>query len=176
MRMRKGLWAAIAALVLTGGALAQDSVSDGEAVKLFSLPPPPPLSPSDTPAAPGLREAPAKMTALMAPPPPRACITAEQYNKAAGGSGCSCTCQEYARKPVSDTCDIACGGHPQCWMPKPTDAEVNAEFDKVMQNQPAAIARASSSLSAEERDNLRAGIGMLRAFEWSEARKCPSGN
>lgn len=147
---------------LIGAVMAQDSVSGK-----YTVAPDPPAA-----AAPGAA-ARKQAAALMAPPPPRAqCISAEEFNRAALGSGCSCTCEEYARKPVSDTCDIACGGHPHCWMPRLTDAEVNAQFDKAMGDQPALIARSSTSLTAQERDDLRASMGMIRALEWSEARKC----
>ncbi|WP_448659511.1 hypothetical protein ACPVPU_03350 [Sphingomonas sp. CJ99] len=174
MRVQSSLWAALIALLLTSGFLAQDSSDQAEPVRSIGLPPPPPLPPETAVPAPAPASV-ARAMALMAPPPPRAqCITAEQYNRAASGSGCSCTCEEYARKPVSDTCDIACGGHPHCWMPKPTDAEVNAQFDKAMQGLPAVAARSSAGLSGKEREDLRASLAMLRALEWSEARKCTS--
>jgi hypothetical protein len=147
---------------MIGAAMAQESGSGQEPAALEA-------HPATAPGAAGRKQA----AALIAPPPPRAqCISADQYNRAALGSGCSCTCEEYARKPVSDTCDIACGGHPHCWMPRLTDDEVNAQFDKAMADQPAMIARSSTSLTAQERDDLRASMGMIRALEWSEARKC----
>lgn len=167
-RLRAGLAAfgllgiALGGGALIGAAMAQDSGSSQEALALETVP-------ATVPGAAARKQA----AALMAPPSPRAqCISAEEYNRAALGSGCSCTCEEYARKPVSDTCDIACGGHPHCWMPRPTDEEVNAQFDKAMADQPAVIARSSASLTAQERDDLRASMGMIRALEWSEARKC----
>lgn len=140
----------------------------------FGFPPPPPLKAAE-PAAqrPETASAAMKMTA-MAPPPPRArCITPEERNAALSGTGCSCTCREYAAKPVSDRCDIACGGHYMCWSPIPTDQEIEADYNsKISDPNLIAAFPTYSALSDEQKANARGFLRLQRGLEWDQARQC----
>jgi hypothetical protein len=71
---------------------------------------------------------------------------------------------------VSDTCDIACGGHYVCWAPRPTDAEVRAEYEASLGDLPPEV---RAMLPPPELDTLRGAIAMTRGLAWDEARLCP---
>ncbi|WP_326523352.1 hypothetical protein [Sphingomonas sp.] len=161
------LVAALFPTMITGSALLAYQQGAGEHVNIFGLPAPPPLS---APASAVSAQALAQAKQLMAPPPPRAaCITPEQRNAALGGTGCSCTCGEYARKPVSDRCDIACMGYYPCWGPIPSDEEVSASYAQATAGAPVAPFQ---ELPADQRETLRGAMRMKQALEWDQGRLC----
>ncbi|WP_326524338.1 hypothetical protein [Sphingomonas sp.] len=167
------LVAALFATAAAGSVLVAYQEGPGEQVTVFGLPPPPPLGAPAPEAPPVSARALAQAKQLMAPPPPRAaCITPEQRNAALAGTGCSCTCGEYARKPVSDKCDIACMGHYSCWGPIPSEAEVGASYAQATAGIPPGFSTPFASLPADERETLRGAMRMTRALEWDQARLC----
>lgn len=155
------------ALCLFGaaGMAASEQGKQDSAVTIFTLPPPPPFKEGNIATA---KEAPlkgvTKQFAFMEPPPLRACITAEEFNKAAMGSGCSCTCDEYARKPVSSTCDVACQGHYSCWAPAMSDSELDAKLKE--------MGVASAALASNEKEVIRGVVRMEKGMQYSESRMC----
>jgi len=152
------------------GARAADP--DGQ-IGAFGLPPPPVLK--EAPAPVPARQAPLVARGIMAPPPPRdQCITKVERNAALAGTGCSCSCDAYARKPVSDRCDIACGiAYYACWNPMPTDAEADAMYMSKADPATASFAPQFSSLTQQEKDTFRGFMQLERASAWDEARQCP---
>jgi hypothetical protein len=136
----------------------------------FSLPPPPKLdaapaeptlAPEDVPT-PGTSNSSPILT-LMAPPPPRnACVRPKDRNDALMGTGCSCGCEAYARKPVSDKCDLACGGYYLCWGPLVSDIELKERIG----------AEAYAAASPDDRKTMAYFLRVDRAIQWDEDRLC----
>lgn len=126
-----------------------------------AAPPPPPVRAAAGPTSPGrpLRIMP--------------CFTSEEYNRAALGTGCDCTCDEYARlstKVATEQrrCSVICGvAYYRCWAPQPTDAEISAAARDMGEAGPAMLAQ------PEGRGFMASGIMMQRALEWEEAQRCP---
>lgn len=139
----------------------------------FGLPPPPPLKQVAPPVS--APKAAMQERGTMAPPQPRdRCITKAERNAALMGSGCSCSCQGYARKPVSDRCDIACGiAYYTCWNPLPSDAEAEAMFMSKADPALAALTPSFATLTRQEKDTFRGFMQMERAAAWDDARLCP---
>ncbi|MFY2765071.1 hypothetical protein [Arenimonas sp. MALMAid1274] len=165
--MMKNLVVAFATLLaIAGGAVLSAAGAQGTRadVTYHALPPPPAIEiAAEAPvAAPAAR--PRAPLVSMAPPPPRACITKTELDNAMMGSGCSCTCDEYANKPVAPVCDVACMGHYACWAPQVTDAELQESL--------AEMGMATAALSRDERETLRGVVRATKGSEWSSARMC----
>jgi len=141
-----------------------------------SRPAPPPLPgvsepppPRPTPTA-ELRPAPG-----MAPPRISPCYTSEEYSRAGMGTGCSCTCDEYARLstkalPEQRRCNIACGvAYYRCWAPPPTEADIAAKVRDIGAPGPVLLAQ------PDGRAIITSGIMMERAVVWEEAQRCRAG-
>lgn len=168
------LAAAIISLAVAGG-LAGQQLDDNGGVTLHRLPAPPPLRELTTstvvddgngisprPGTPG-------PIAVLGPPPARACISEAEFEAVAAGTGCACcTCEEYARKPVSRTCDVACQGHYACWGPPVSDADLDRELGGLFGGAGVAM----PLLSGEERETMRSVVRANRGLEWSKSRMC----
>lgn len=170
------LLAALLSLTIASGLRGQQPADD-EGVTLHMLPAPPPLrdvsigTEGDDDIAPRTGTSAATRMTGLAPPPARACISDTEFDTALRGTGCSCTCEEYARKPVSRTCDVACQGYYACWGPQITDAELDQELKKIFGG---AIDAGIPlpQLASEEREMMRGAIRATRGQEWSNSRMC----
>lgn len=136
-----------------------------------SRPPSPPLTdvrtaPAPTPRA-EVRPAPGAGPLRISP-----CFTREEYNRAGLGTGCSCTCDEYARlaskAPAEQRrCSVACGvAYYRCWAPPPTDAEIAAKVRDIGPAGPVMLAQ------PDGRSFIVSGMMMERAMAWEEAQRC----
>ncbi len=164
--MKRFALAVATVLALASGSVFTAAGQDGAkaAVTYHALPPPPPFKTvAKTPeAAPPARTLAPQIA--KAPPPLRACITKAEFNDAMMGTGCSCTCDEYAKKPVSPVCDVACQGHYVCWAPQITDAELQVNLSE--------MGMAGTMLSKDERETVRGVVRATKGAEWSDARMC----
>lgn len=107
----------------------------------------------------------------LSPPEIDACMTQDEIDAAAFGTGCRCDCDAYARG-VERRCLAACGlAYYACWAPDPTDAELAQQLDPQM-------LAMLQQMPPEERAALRQGylqVAMTeRASQWMEqSLRCP---
>lgn len=107
----------------------------------------------------------------LSPPEIDACMTQDEIDAAAFGTGCRCDCDAYARG-VERRCLAACGlAYYACWAPDPTDAELAQQLDPQ-------VRAAMQQMPTEERAALRQGylqVAMTeRASQWMEqSLRCP---
>jgi hypothetical protein len=190
---RIGLWAcclSLGAPTLVGSPGAVASMQEVDETLIVGpaspLRPPPPIEETEIGVS---RPAPPTLpSADVVPPPARAvagptstgrplritpCFTSEEFNRAALGTGCDCTCNEYARLSAKvpaeqRRCSVVCGvAYYRCWAPQPTDAEISAAARDMGEAGPAMLAQ------PDGRGFMASGIMMQRALAWEEAQRCP---
>lgn len=144
---------------------------DNETLTSFALPDFPPMPNIEVEAPPPAASA-AQLDGTMAPPPPSACITEDEYNQAMLGSGCDCSCNGYAALPGQPAaeqrrCMAVCGmPYYRCWAPQPTEGDIAEAVAEMGPAGPEMLAQ------PDGRAMLTGAIMLQRASDWHDARMC----